>query len=247
MRDHRIACGHRFRVKDGRVAAKEFVYGCPFCEVTVASSVKTVQIDHRLVCGNQFYVKEGTVSAQTRQHLHRCPACGLVIAVVWTHSMQTQNANRKILIEKQLASSRVQIRNEEIDLHRLWGGFAVIEAWQPTYSKGLKNALYRLWEGFAGFKAGQTAFSKDLKSDLHRLWEGFVGFETWQTALSQGLKNDLHRLWEGFTGFETWQSPFPKGLKSDLYRLWEGFAGFEGWKWAPRISKVAFGSRKRSW
>ena len=79
--DHRRACGHRFRVKDGDVAARKCDYVCPFCKGQVASNLKTRQINHRTVCGNQFYVKEGTVSAQTRQRPQRCPACH---SVVWS-------------------------------------------------------------------------------------------------------------------------------------------------------------------
>ena len=78
--NHRTACGKQFRVRDGRVASKKaFVYGCPFCGGIVVSNVKTGQMDHRTVCGNNFYVQEGAVSAQTRQHPHSCPACGMVV------------------------------------------------------------------------------------------------------------------------------------------------------------------------
>ena len=45
--DHRRACGKKFRVKDGHVAAKNLAYACPFCNGTVASNVRTGQIDHR--------------------------------------------------------------------------------------------------------------------------------------------------------------------------------------------------------
>ena len=74
-------CGHRFRVKDGRVAEKEMVYECPFCAGKVESNVRTGRLDHRNVCGNQFYVKNGNINNATRQHAHTCPQC---LAVVWS-------------------------------------------------------------------------------------------------------------------------------------------------------------------
>ena len=77
--NHRRACGKLFRVRDGCVASKAFVYGCPFCGGNVVSNLKTGQMDHRTVCGNKFYVQEGAVSAETRQHPHKCPACGTVV------------------------------------------------------------------------------------------------------------------------------------------------------------------------
>ena len=58
-------CG-RFRVKDGRVADRRFVYCCPFCGGNVASTVQTGQVNHRGICGNQFYVRDGRVSMETR-------------------------------------------------------------------------------------------------------------------------------------------------------------------------------------
>ena len=73
-------CG-RFRVKDGHVADRRFVYCCPFCGGNVASTVQTGQVNHRGICGNQFYVRDGRVSMETRQHRHKCPACG---AAVWS-------------------------------------------------------------------------------------------------------------------------------------------------------------------
>ena len=73
--DHRHACGHQFRVREGRVATKAFVYICPFCSGKVGSSVKTGRINHGTVCGNQFYVQEGAVRAATRHHPHKCPSC----------------------------------------------------------------------------------------------------------------------------------------------------------------------------
>ena len=73
-------CG-RFRVKDGRVADRRFVYCCPFCGGNVASTVQTGQVDHRTICGNRFYVREGSVSMATRQQRRTCPACG---AAVWS-------------------------------------------------------------------------------------------------------------------------------------------------------------------
>ena len=36
--DHRRACGHRFRVKDGDVAARKCNYVCPFCKGTLRAS-----------------------------------------------------------------------------------------------------------------------------------------------------------------------------------------------------------------
>ena len=79
--DNRRHCGHRFRVKDGRVAEKEMVYECPFCAGKVESNVRTGRLDHRNVCGNQFYVKNGNINNATRQHAHTCPQC---LAVVWS-------------------------------------------------------------------------------------------------------------------------------------------------------------------
>ena len=54
--DHRKACGKKFRVKDGKIALREFVYKCPFCAGQVASTVTTGQVDHRGTCGKQFSV-----------------------------------------------------------------------------------------------------------------------------------------------------------------------------------------------
>ena len=79
--DHRHACGQRFRVRQGRIVAKAFVYECPYCAEKVTSKVTTGQINHRSVCGNRFYVRAGAINAKTRQHRHTCPACG---SAVWS-------------------------------------------------------------------------------------------------------------------------------------------------------------------
>ena len=45
----------------------------------MASTVQTGQVNHRGICGNQFYVRDGRVSMETRQHRHKCPACGTAV------------------------------------------------------------------------------------------------------------------------------------------------------------------------
>ena len=48
--DLRGTCGHRFRVREGRLCAKAYDYVCPACNGHVASNVATGHIDHRRVC-----------------------------------------------------------------------------------------------------------------------------------------------------------------------------------------------------
>lgn len=76
---HRGTCGGRFRVRDGRAAAKPHVYVCPFCKGEVLSNTKTGKVDHRTVCNNQFYVKDGEVAEKTRMYAHGCPVCDTVV------------------------------------------------------------------------------------------------------------------------------------------------------------------------
>ena len=65
---------NRFRVKeDERIAAKAYVYMCPFCNGESSSNTKTGQINHRSVCGNRFFVKDGHVS--TKPYVYMCPFC----------------------------------------------------------------------------------------------------------------------------------------------------------------------------
>ena len=45
----------------------------------MASTVQTGQVNHRRICGNRFYVRDGGVSMETRQHRHKCPACGTAV------------------------------------------------------------------------------------------------------------------------------------------------------------------------
>ena len=79
--DHRKACGKKFRVKDGKIALREFVYKCPFCAGQVASTVTTGQVDHRGTCGKQFSVKDGIVNAAvSKEFVYKCPFCGVHVA-----------------------------------------------------------------------------------------------------------------------------------------------------------------------
>ena len=95
--DHRGACGHRFRVKDGDVAARKCDYVCPFCKGHVASNLKTGRIDHRTVCGNQFYVKEGTVihKGAPRATVWSGQRCSLGAFRPRTTHLQENNARQK--------------------------------------------------------------------------------------------------------------------------------------------------------
>ena len=71
--DHRRTCGHRFRVREGRLCAKAYdcVCACPACNGHVASNMATGHIDHRRVCGNSFSVKDGVV--KEKGLVYRCP------------------------------------------------------------------------------------------------------------------------------------------------------------------------------
>jgi len=71
--DHRRTCGHRFRVREGRLCAKAYDYVCPACNGHVASNVVTGQIDNRTVCGNKFSVNDGVVDEKGL--VYRCPFC----------------------------------------------------------------------------------------------------------------------------------------------------------------------------
>jgi hypothetical protein len=55
-----------------------YQYTCPFCAISVASSVRTGQVDHRHACGHEFRVHAGSVSGRT--HKHACPRCGTIVS-----------------------------------------------------------------------------------------------------------------------------------------------------------------------
>jgi hypothetical protein len=57
--DLRGTCGHRFRVREGRLCAKAYDYVCPACNGHVASNVATGHIDHRRVCLWEQFFCEG--------------------------------------------------------------------------------------------------------------------------------------------------------------------------------------------
>ena len=59
-------------------AAETFQYACPFCEVSVTSTVRTGQVDHRRVCGKLFRVKDGHVAAKNL--VYACPFCNGTVA-----------------------------------------------------------------------------------------------------------------------------------------------------------------------
>ena len=59
-------------------AAETFQYACPFCEVSVTSTVRTGQVDHRRVCGKFFRVKDGHVAA--KNFVYACPFCNGTVA-----------------------------------------------------------------------------------------------------------------------------------------------------------------------
>ena len=71
----------KVRVKDGKIALREFVYKCLFCAGQVASTVTTGQVDHRGTCGKQFCVKDGIVNAAvSKEFVYKCPFCGVHVA-----------------------------------------------------------------------------------------------------------------------------------------------------------------------
>ena len=63
----------------GHTAAEEmFQYACPFCEVSVTSTVRTGQVNHCRVCGKFFRVKDGHVAAKNL--VYACPFCNGTVA-----------------------------------------------------------------------------------------------------------------------------------------------------------------------
>ena len=63
----------------GQTAAEDiFHYACPFCEVSVTSTVRTGQVNHRRVCGKFFRVKDGHVAAKNL--VYACPFCNGTVA-----------------------------------------------------------------------------------------------------------------------------------------------------------------------
>ena len=61
--NHRRARGIFFAVREGKVAAKGYIYCCPWCKATVSSNVKIGRVDHRTVWGNGFRAKHGAISS----------------------------------------------------------------------------------------------------------------------------------------------------------------------------------------
>ena len=59
-------------------ARRVYQYTCPFCAISVASSIRTGQVDHRHACGHKFRVHAGSISGRT--HKHACPRCGTIVA-----------------------------------------------------------------------------------------------------------------------------------------------------------------------
>ena len=67
----------------GQTAAEEmFQYACPFCAVSVTSTVRTGQVDHRRACGKFFRVKDGHVAAKNL--VYACPFCDGTVGNVRT-------------------------------------------------------------------------------------------------------------------------------------------------------------------